>query len=421
MYKKIVLLFTVTTLLLYTNTLFAEDNKSVELKVPDSSFNDYYIVGLKAYEDKLNDVAKYSFENYLKNENKSQKAGFALYLLYQLYMADENYKLAQDSFTKLQNFNDSRFDKKKMLKDQMFIEVKLDCNGAKNLLLVKPLNEYMEVYIKSSCPVDQSITGLLGKADFTPDITAAVLDRVKNDKELVLSTYNNLEPKKKSDKLLNFYGHFFYANGMKDEFYELYKDYQNADLTDLVLNEAWASKNYDKYIEDFNKYAKPEFTLKSGSYCRMIEASNKRGVSFDCNLVDKCLGVKHKDYNKSKLACYMKQEDKKNIEKFLASISLKEAQKLCEYGKYIIGKDLYSINILDKFTNCPDKVSMFESLLKSKDYKGMILLGDRGKTQIDYAYLAIAYKLSGNMYQYNEYLNKVTDINLSGMVKRITK
>ena len=61
---------------------------------------------------------------------------------------------------------------------------------------------------------------------------------------------------------------------------------------------------------------------------------------------------------------------------------------------------------------------MYESLLKFKDYNGIIRLGGSGSSQLDIAYMAIAYYNLGNNTQYNNYLNKLTDVDLSGMVKR---
>ena len=133
MYK---ITFTVFSILIFAFNGYSADNKSknnvenkkaeTTIKAPDMSFNDDYFVGLKAYDDGLYDVAEYCLANYLKYENKSQKAGFATYLLYQVYMSQGNYKAAQYSFAQLANFKDSRFDRQKMLKDQMFIETKLN-------------------------------------------------------------------------------------------------------------------------------------------------------------------------------------------------------------------------------------------------------------------------------------------------------
>ena len=114
----------------------------------------------------------------------------------------------------------------------------------------------------------------------------------------------------------------------------------------------------------------------------------------------------------------MRKEDKEKISWFIGTLPNSETVKLCEYGKYIIGKRLYDIKFIHKFENCNDKVSMYESLLKFKDYNGIIKLGGSANTEIDAAYMAIAYYYLGNNNQYNNYLSKVKDIDLSGMVKR---
>ena len=409
---------------LFTINVWASDNKSSSQqsksiqKVPDASFNDDYVVGLKAFEDKLNDVAIASFNNYLAHENKSKKAGFALYLLYQLYMAESDYKSAQYSLAQLANFNDSRFNKQQMLKDQMFIETKLDCTGAKNLLMSARRNEYLEVYAKSSCPMDKDVISLINKIDVSTNALYAVLERVQDNKDLIFSTYDNLRADKRTPKLMNFYGKYFYANNMKTEFMELYSNYKDSELTALVLDDIWNQKDYKKYISTFNKEVKSDYNMQKVVYCRMIEASNKEAFNFDCNLVDRCIGVNSPDYNKNKLACYMKKEDKEKISWFIGTLTNQETTKLCEYGKYIIGKRLYDPKFIHKFGGCTDKASMYESLLKFKDYDAVIKLGGSGNSQLDVAYMAIAYYYLGNNAQYNNYLNKLTDVDLSGMVKR---
>ena len=425
MYKITLAVFSI---LLFAFNGYCADNKSksdvennkveTEAKAPDMSFNDDYFVGLKAFDDGLYDVAESCLANYLSHENKSQKAGFATYLLYQVYMSQGNYKSAQYTFTQLANFKDSRFNRQKMLKDQMFIETKLSCDGAKNLLLTSPKNEYLEVYAKSACVVDKDITNLLSKIDVSSETLYSVLERVQKDKELVFSTYDNLKAEKRTPKLMNFYGKYFYSHNMKAEFYALYKVYQDSELASFVLDDTWKSGDYKKYIESFKKEVKNDYKLDKIVYCRMIEASNKEMVNFDCDLVDKCLGTKSPDFNKTKLACYMRKEDKEKISWFIGTLTVQDTLKLCEYGKYIIGKKLYDIKFLNKFEKCPDKASMYESLLKFKDYNGIIRLGGSGSSQLDIAYMAIAYYNLGNNTQYNNYLNKLTDVDLSGMVKR---
>lgn len=423
MYKITLAVFSI---LLFAFNSYSADNKSnienknaeTEVKAPDMSFNDDYFVGLKAYDDGLYDVAESCLSNYLSHENKSQQAGFATYLLYQVYMSQGNYKAAQYIFTQLANFKDSRFNKQKMLKDQMFIETKLNCDGAKNLLLTNPKNEYLEVYVKSSCIVDKDITNILSKIDVSSETLYSVLERVQKDKELVFSTYDNLKPEKRTPKLMNFYGKYFYSNNMKSEFYALYKVYQDSELASFVLDDIWKSGDYKKYTASFKKEVKNDYKLDKVVYCRMIEASNKEMVNFDCDLVDKCLGTKNTDFNKTKLACYMRKEDNEKISWFIGTLTVQDTLKLCEYSKYIIGKKLYDIKFLNKFEKCPDKASMYESLLKFKDYNAVIKLGGSGNNQLDIAYMAIAYYYLGNNTQYNNYLNKLTDVDLSGMVKR---
>ncbi len=415
---------------IYSFICYGADNNSIEdlskknLKngmqefQQDLSYNDDYIVALKAYDDGLNDVAVQCFINYLIHDNESKKAGFAYYLLYQIYMNMGDFNNAKNNFLKLSTFHDNRFNKEQMLKDQMVIEAKLSCDSAKNLLLTSKRNEHLEMFAKSSCVVDKDIVELINKIDINTNALYAVLERVQNDKELVLTTYKSLSPEKRTPKLLNFYGKYFYSNNMKTEFYNLYKEYKDGELTAIVLDDIWKSKDYKSYVNIFNKQVKPEYQLDRLFYCRMIEASNKEGFNFDCDLVDKCINIESREYNKTKLACYMKREDKEKIMQFIDSLPTDDTLKLCEYGKYIIGKNLYNIKFIGKFEGCKDKVSMYESLLKFKDYNAIIKLGGSAVTQEDIAYMAIAYYYLGNSQQHNNYLSKLKNIDLSGMVKQ---
>lgn len=413
MYKRLAYAF--IFLYLFSAISYAADNGS---KADEKTFNDDYFVGLKAFDDGLKDVSKTCLENYLTYDNKTNKAGFALYLLYQIYTENKEYSKAKDTLNRASLFKDNRFNKSKMAKDRMFLETNLNCADAEKLLVTAPSDEYMEVYTESKCKISKPVVELAKKYKFSPDIIYLLLNKIINDKELMLTAYNSLDNYRNVEKLNNFFGKYFYANNMKNEFYKLYEGYKDEELVSYVLNELWQKKDYKNYIESFNSSVKPSYKMDKAVYCRMIEASNKRTINFDCDLVDKCLGTASPDYNKTKLACYMRKEDKKNIESFIGKLPEKETLKLCEYGKYIIGKNLYNSSFVNKFMNCPDKVSMYESLLKFKDYKSAIMLAGTGKTQIDIAYLAISYYFSNNKEKYEETLKRLTDIDLSGMVKR---
>lgn len=413
MYKRLAFAFII--LYLFSAVCYAADNSS---RADKKTFNDDYFVGLKAFDDGLKDVSKSCLENYLTYDNKTNKAGFALYLLYQIYTENKDFSKAKETLNRASLFKDNRFDKSKMAKDRMLIETSLNCADAEKLLTAAPSDEYMEVYTESKCSINKPIIELAKKYKFSPDVIYLLLNKIKDNKELMLTAYKSLDNYRNEEKLNNFFGKYFYANNMRDEFYKLYEGYKDEELVSYVLNELWQKKDYKKYIESFNSSVKPDYKMDKAVYCRMIEASNKQTLNFDCELVDKCLGTASPDYNKTKLACFMRKEDKKNIELFINKLPEKETVKLCEYGKYIIGKNLYSSSFVNKFANCPDKVSMYESLLKFKDYKSAIILADKGNTQIDIAYLAISYYFSNNKEKYEETLKKLNDIDLAGMVKR---
>lgn len=380
------------------------------------TYDENYFIGLKAYEDGFYDVAKSSVLEFLKKDSKSAQAGFATYLLYQIYMAEGDYKAAKIEFEKLKKFDDNRFDKNKMTADEMALAVKLDCKDAKKLLFSKQSDDQMKIYIGSGCPISQEILDYAAAMPFKTETVIMVIDKIKDDKEQMLKVYNNLSVEKRTPKLLNFYGHYFAVNKMYADFWRLFSEYKDADMVDIALDDIWNTADQNKYVDFFNKNING-YKLNNISYCRQIEASNKTAQVFDCKIVDGCLGVTNPQYKKTKLACYMKNEDKNGISLFMKDVTAGEAAKLCEYGKYIVIKNLYSPEFLGKFSSCPDKAGMYESLLKNKDYKGMINLAGKKREETDKAYLAIAYHLSGNKTEGDTFLQSVTDANLVNMVK----
>lgn len=410
MFKRITLLL---ALIIIPFSLFA-----VEEKQPDMSFMDDYAIGVKAYDDGFFDVAKKGLEKYLENETRSEKAGLSHYLLYQLYMKQNNYKTAQSHLANALKFKDSRFDKEQMEKDRMYIETRIDCDGAKNLLVNSPSSNFLYIYATSKCPIDKNVTNLLNRVDFSSDSLHAILNRVKDDKELVYATYSKLPEKRKTKELLLFFGNYFRSNKMDNEFEELYKRYPMEEFYLVKLDDIWKSKNMAKYINFFDSDMKKEYKVPQAPYCRYIEASNSLARNFDCNLVDKCLDSKTLDFTRNKLACFMKRENKADIEAFINSANEAHIRKLCEYGKYIISKNLYSISYINKFSSCDDRLTMYRSLLKVRDYNAIITLAGNGSNEIDYAFIAVSSYFLKNMDKYNEYLSKVTDPDIKNIIKQ---
>lgn len=392
--------------------------QAVQESEPDMSFMDDYAIGVKAYDDGFFDVAKKGLEKYLENETRSEKAGLSYYLLYQLYMRQNNYKAAQGYLANAYKFKDKRFDMEQMSKDQMYIETRLDCEGAKNLLVNNPSSNFLYVYSTSKCPIDKKVTDLLSKVDFSSDSLHAILNRVKDDKELVYATYSKLPEKRKTKELILFFGNYFRTNGMDNEFEELYKRYPREEFYLVKLDDIWKSKNMAKYINFFDSDMKKEYKIPQAPYCRYIEASNSLARNFDCNLIDKCLDTKSIDWTKNKLACYMKRENKADIEAFINSANESHIKSFCEYGKYIVGKNLYSKSFLTKFSDCADRLDMYRSLLKVRDYEAILLLAGKGKTEVDYGFIAVSNYFLKNMDKYNEYLAKVTDPDMKNIIKQ---
>lgn len=396
------------------------ENQDTDIIVKESrkggAFDEDYYIALKAYEDGFLDVTKESLLAFLKKDSRSAQAGFATYILYQIYMMEGDFKAAKTEFTKLKNFNDKRFDKNKLEADEIRLIAKNDCKEAKKLLLSRRSDIQMKTYIDSGCEISGDVVDYVAAMPFAEETVILVIDKIKDDKDRMLSVYNNLSPEKRKGKLLNFYGHYFALNKMYADFWRLFSEYKDVDMVNIALDDVWNTGDHNRYVDFFDKNI-GDYKLANVSYCRFIEASNKMGKNFDCQIVDGCLGVTNPQYNKTKLACYMKNEDKKGISLFMKNLSTPEAGKLCEYSKYIVAKNIYSPEFLGKFSSCAGKEGMFEALIKNKDYKGMINLAGKKHTDTDKAYLAIAYYLSGNKAEGDKFFGAVTDERLKKIVQ----
>ena len=379
-------------------------------------YDEDYFVALKAYEDGFYDVAKLSLSEFLKKDSTSTQAGFATYLLYQIYMQEGDYKTAKLEFDKLKTFDDTRFDKNKMSSDEVIIATQLDCKDAKKMVLSEVSDIKLKAFLTSNCEVTRDVVDYVAAMPFSTESLITVIDKIKDDKERMLSVYNNLSSEKRTAKLLNFYGHYFASNKMFTDFWRLYSEYKDAELVSIALDDVWNTGDYNRYVDFFDKNAQ-NYQLNNVSYCRLIEASNKTSKSFDCNVVDGCLGVSNPQYKKTKLACYMKNEDKPGIAGFMKNITLADGADLCEYGAYIVAKNLYSADFLSKFSTCSNKGGMYETLITNKDYNAITNLAGKKTEQTDLAYLTLAAYFSGKKTDSDAYFKNLTDPDLINMVK----
>ncbi len=389
-------------------------------KETEAGFDEDYFVGLKAFDDGFYDAAQASLLDFLSRDGKSSRAGFATYLLYQIYMFDKDFKNAQQAIDRLDNFKDERFDAKKMEADKMYVAAKINCQDAEKMLLSSINDVWFRVYLDSGCTVTDAVVKHGTRPEFSSDTLYRLMDKSREDKKQMALIYSGLSDKKRTEKVNNYFGRYFASQNMMQEFWELYKGYKDSDMVSIALDYVWNQNDYPKYVNLFGSDVKKEYKLQKAAYCRMIEASNKIGGGFDCGVVDGCLGKDSPDYVKTKLACYMKNEDKDGINVFMKDVSKKEAEGLCEYARYMIGKNLYSAGFLGKFSGCADKGSMYEALYKANDPDGIINLAGKSGGQMDLAYLAAAYSMAGKEDEARAAFSKITEPQFIEMVKART-
>ncbi len=396
---------------------------SVGKTVPQSKFNENYFVGLSAYEDGLYDVARISLEDFLMGDSNSEQAMFATYILYQTYLKEGNYTAAKDKLDIVKMYDDERFDMDRIKNDEMYIVSKMSCEDAVTLMVNSPIDSALiKSYVYAGCSITPDVGEFVARNKFSADTTMYVINQAKDKDDTLVRIFQNLTPEKRTPEVLNFYGHYFALTKNSKEFWTLYNEYKDPEIVSLALEDIWAKNDFLRYYDLFTTDVKADYKLSSTAYCRMIESANKTGNSFNCDYVDGCLGVTNVDFNKTKLACYMKNSDTKGITSFMATISEKEAStNLCEYGKYVVSEKLYDKSYLNKFSSCSDRRAIYDLLVQHEDWEAIeALAGTQAKAELDSAFLSIAaYKL-GKVTVSRGYLAEVSSPTLIDLVQMYT-
>lgn len=393
--------------------------KNIENDNADKDINDFYFVGLKSFDEKLYDIASLSLKKYLSYDNTSKKAVYATYILYQSLIMEKKYTESLDYIEKLNTYKDKRIDRSKVRTDFMKIEVGLGCDKAKSALINSPNQEYITVYLKSTCKIDKDIKNLIAKNKLSADNLNHLLPRVQDDVDFNVLIYNNLNPEYKVPAIQNYFATYFYGNNKIDMFEKIYAVYKDNDLVVLKLDDLYNKKESQKYIDLFKESINKKYKLPAVTYCRMIDTSSKLNKEFNCNYADKCFDKDTFNRNKTKFACFLKNQNAEGAKGIMKEISAKDAVKLCDYGRYAISKKYYTRSTVGKFSGCKDveKASMFESLYEFKDYDGMLNLVGNNSSEMNIAYAAMAHNKLGHIKTYNSLMEKLKNQKLIKMVR----
>lgn len=123
-----------------------------------------YLMGLNAYKDGLNSVAKMGFEAYLADSPDQANKHYAEYLMYRILLEDGDTDGAYSYFAKIESVADSRFDQNVIKGDKMRFLIRRDCAEARKELISGTSAAGAAVYTESSCPMDSAAARAVASA-----------------------------------------------------------------------------------------------------------------------------------------------------------------------------------------------------------------------------------------------------------------
>lgn len=361
-----------------------------------------FTVGLKAYNDKLYDVAIMSLEDYLKSPDDNKTSNYAKYALYRSYLLTEDYQNSMKYLEDLETLNDERFDKNLMRSDKTFILTRTDCKMA-------------EMYSKNDLTLENLVTN--SDCSLSEDFIKNLIPRMNDSRTLTKLFYKSMEYvetagqifekislKSVSDKDKSLMGKYFFKNKDYDHFWEVYKFYKDDDLVNLGLARLYETENYEGVIRSFEFNSK--YNITNNNFCRAISSYEKTSKNYDCDILDKCI-TDNKQITVSKTACYIKNNEAVKLEKFVTSLSTKDFQNVCKSLEYAVSKNIYTNNILSKLNLCGNYPEIGKILFANGKYSEIPLVIKEGKSDEDYLLLAGAYEKLGDKTKSELYISKI--------------
>lgn len=363
-----------------------------------------FMVGLKAYNDKLYDVAIMSLEDYLKSPNDNKTADYAKYALYRSYLLMGDYQNAMRYLENLELLDDERFDKNLMKSDKTFIFTKTDCQKAesyaKNDLVLENL------VFNSDCKLSEDfINNLIPRIDES-NILLKLFYKSLDYTETEGKIFEKISLKNISDKDKSFMGKYFFKNKNYDFFWAVYKFYKDDDLVNLGLTRLYEIENYEGVVRSFEFNNKYEIT--NNNFCRIISSYEKLNKKYDCDLLDNCI-IDNQKVIMPKTACYIKNIEVNKLESLVMSLSGSDFQNVCKSLEYAVSKNIYTKKILSKLNSCENYQEIGKILFANGKYAEIPVVIKEGKNDEDYLLLAGTYEKLGEKKKSEFYFSKIKD------------
>jgi len=378
-----------------------------------------YLMGLNAYKDGLNSVARMGFEAYLADSPDQANRHYAEYLMYRILLEDGDFEGAYAYFTKIEKVNDSRFDQNVIKGDKMRFLVRKDCDAAKAELIAGTSSAGAAVYTESSCGVDAAAAKAIATVSKDSKVLLSAAAKAQGDPEAAGALFSGINPKNLTAEQAKYFGVLFYKNGNYDNFWKVYGVYKDSDMVSLALDRFWSIKDYKGYISSFEANRK-SYSLESAVFCRAIESYKQTGSDFDCELLDSCIKDKNADFAKTKTACLIKS-GKNPLDADIDFFGSPAVLGVCDYVPYMVDKGIYNGKSFGEFASCANKFDIAELLYRKKNFGKLLEIASKGNDDRDYYYVTLAHIGLGDRAKASAAAQKIKDAELkaylSGQVK----
>lgn len=376
-----------------------------------ANINDY-LVGLKAYKDGFNDIAKENLENYLKSVSDKKNEVFARYILAHIYFDEKNYKKTLEHINLIEDKRDERINIDEIKTMKIYALVNTNCNDAKAYLSKNLNNEVFNIYFQSECKKDDEFIDILCSSKALTDVKLKIMYNLNKFEGNVDKFFKCFDLKDLKDNDLSNLGLYYYKGKSFNYFWKIYDIYKDSILVNLALERLWFLSKYNDFLKTFQENQK-QHKIEKINYCRALRIYNEKNITYNCNLLDRCLQGDKTLYD-SKLACYLNNKQIDELSNYIKENSGNKAllNALCSNGPYIISNKLYNKVILKNLSHCSKKIEYVKMLLEMENFNDITIILDNPDSEEEYFYLAIVYKKLNNEIKYSEMQNKIKDIEL---------
>lgn len=374
---------------------------------------DSYYVGLKAYQDGFYDISLMNLEDFLKTDNASKEAIFSKYLLYKIYLKQNNIPKAKEYLQMVKDLNDDRFDNKSMAFDEVYLAAIDNCSKAYEIIDQKKDYSLNKALIGTKCAIDNSTD--IDIKELPNSLKFSYIMQI-NDRELIKKTFDMLNLKKLTNEQIKQLSIKLYRYELITEFWKAYETYRDRDTINLAIERVWKVGKYDDVIKGYN-YNK-QHTLLPETYCMVLDAHFKTNKKINYSIIEKCFTEKDEKYYKALIRAYSENNDIPRLKNLINSLPDNQSKILCELGSSIITTDLLDKKNYKRLINCENLDNISSDLLQQRLTSPLIQIHNSIENQKSYYYLAYAYGLDGKIKLLKKYYDKIKDKNLKNIIHK---